>query len=198
MVQPTAGGNVNAANLNLNGLNALAAVLGTDTLLVAPTAGGPNRRVSVAAINAQGVPDPLLLGDGTEADPTYSYASESDAGAFLSSVGVLGWTVGGSEVFNMSATRFAAANLIGCNNCEIRSATGCECGGGALGGMRPTYCRHISQLSIASLFEGPMSSSGEERKRPDSAASARTPSDLVADCVAFPAERVGMQFKETR
>jgi len=48
------------------------------------------------------VPDPLLLGDGTVTDPTYSFASDPNTGVFSAGVDDLGFSAGGEARLNLS------------------------------------------------------------------------------------------------
>ena len=78
-----AGGKVNAVALDIRGLNAVVGALsGSDSVMV--NQGGDNVVATVSDINAgASVPDPLLLGDGDAANPTYAFASDSGIGVFL-------------------------------------------------------------------------------------------------------------------
>lgn len=101
MVQATSGGNVNPANLNFPGLNSRSTLLPTDFLIVARP-GFQNVKVTVAEVNAGGgVPDPLLLNDGSAAAPTYSYSSEPGSGVFLFAPGDLRFSVAGVAKFKI-------------------------------------------------------------------------------------------------
>ena len=52
------------------------------------------------------VPDPLLLNDGTEADPTYSFASDPNTGFFLGTAAQIEVTTNGTAHFHFDNTAF--------------------------------------------------------------------------------------------
>lgn len=89
------GGKVNAANLNFAGLNPLPTVVDADFVIVSPASGGPNRRAFVSQIGG-GVPDPLLLGDGSDGAPTYSFLSAPTTGIFLTGPSDLRFSLAGA------------------------------------------------------------------------------------------------------
>lgn len=107
------GGKVNAANLNIEGLNPEPAVVGTDVVILGRT-GQANRSAKVSQLGGGGgVPDPLLLNDGDATDPTYAYLAEPDTGIFRVSAGRLGFTLSGGLRWLVEIGRFASDTSFG-------------------------------------------------------------------------------------
>ena len=55
------------------------------------------------AVPPAGIPDPLLLSDGTAGAPTYSFASDPDTGMYLPTANQLGFAAGGVELLRVGS-----------------------------------------------------------------------------------------------
>lgn len=112
MPQAAPGGPVNAANLNFEGLDQVENVANSDLILVSMGAGLPNAFATVTQLLAgTGVPDPLLLGDGSVAAPSYSFVSSPGTGVFLNTPNQLAFAAGGLSC--ISIRNSAGARQVG-------------------------------------------------------------------------------------
>jgi hypothetical protein len=66
------------------------------------------------------VPDPLLLGSGSAAAPTYSYAADPNTGEFNLSPNALGWSTDGVNRMSLSAFGLSMAVPIALNNLVLQ------------------------------------------------------------------------------
>lgn len=94
MPQQSPGGKVNAANLNVEGLNSVASPLGTDVLILGRP-GVANQKVTVSQIST---PSPLILQAGTAGAPGLAFDGDLDTGIFSPGADEFGITAGGIEV----------------------------------------------------------------------------------------------------
>lgn len=94
MPQQSPGGKVNAANLNVEGLNPVASPLGTDVLILGRP-GVANQKVTVSQIST---PDPLVIQAGTAGAPGLAFDGDLDTGIFSPGADEFGITAGGIEV----------------------------------------------------------------------------------------------------
>lgn len=97
------GGKVNASNLNFAGLDPLNNVADTDFVIISPATGGPNRRALVSQVGG-GVPDPLLLQDGTLADPSLAFVNSPATGVFRPGADIFAFAANGVETARMIET----------------------------------------------------------------------------------------------
>lgn len=81
-----------------------------DILVCRRGAFGSNRTVTRAAIiaGAGGVPDPLLLNDGSAADPTYSFSGQTNLGMFRLGSNQLAFAANGIAQFVINPTELTA------------------------------------------------------------------------------------------
>jgi hypothetical protein len=68
------------------------------------TVGTPTWTQLIVDTGIGGVPDPLLLGNGSAAAPTYSFSSDTDIGMFRAGADELGFSVGGTEIARYNGT----------------------------------------------------------------------------------------------
>lgn len=121
--KPKPGGPRNPANLNFFGLNVAQNLQATDVLVVSQP-GFPNRRTTVGGVAAFGVvPDPLLLGDGSAAAPSYSFASDPDNGIFLVAANKLGISVNATLQWLFDTNVFESNSSFGA---QLQRAGGSE------------------------------------------------------------------------
>lgn len=80
---------------------------GADEIVVRQN-GGDNVVALISQIPAGGVPDPLLLGSGSAAAPTYSFTADPDTGVFRLGTNQLGFTVNGLAQFVINPSELSA------------------------------------------------------------------------------------------
>lgn len=93
---------------------------GLNTAVAIPSGGSKTFIATVAnatwtemLVGGGGVPDPLLLGNGTAVAPTYSFTADPDTGLFRSAANVLSATVGGVARFEFNGDVFQSENVSG-------------------------------------------------------------------------------------